>query len=71
MTVTEGWYVLPPQGERARTRYNRWVLGEIRGMVRYSKGGTQHFMCKVETFQKWLRRTGAKLASPRNSTAKP
>lgn len=35
-------------------------------MIRYSKGGAQHFMCKTETFQKWVRRYEAKLARGRD-----
>jgi hypothetical protein len=66
-SIPEGWYI-PAPDPNGRTRYNRWVLGEIRGMVRYSKGGTEHFMCQVETFRKWLKRYDARPAEKRRGS---
>jgi hypothetical protein len=55
MTIAEGFYIPAPDPKGATTRYTRWVLGEVRGMVCYSKGGDEHFMCSAETFAKWIK----------------
>jgi len=58
-TIPEGWYI-PEQIPNARfRRLPRWVLGEIDGIIRYSKGGNEHFCCRVQTFINWARRTNA------------
>jgi hypothetical protein len=50
--IDEGWYI-PKESDRLI--YPRWVLGQIGDMVRYSKGGTEHFVCKESTFKKWMK----------------
>lgn len=60
--ITEGWYIPKPAMPPHR-RFPRWVLGQYRNVICYSLGGVTHRMCQLETFQKWLRRTGAELAT--------
>jgi len=59
--VTEGWYVPKDSPKRGR-RLPRWVLRVTESDVYYGKGGTSHFFCKLNTFQAWMRRTGAQRA---------
>lgn len=54
-TINEGLYVPTNIGKRAHI-WHRYVLGQVSGMVRYSRGGTQHFCCQAVTFEKWIKR---------------
>lgn len=56
--VANGWYI-PTPDPKGRRRLPRWVLGTINGVIRYSKGGSEHFMCSPRTFQKWVKQYGA------------
>jgi hypothetical protein len=53
--IAEGLYVPTNLGKRGHI-WHRYVLGELSGMVRYSRGGTRHFMCRSKTFEKWIER---------------
>jgi len=53
--IAEGLYVPTNLGKRGHI-WHRYVLGQIGSVVRYSRGGTRHFMCKAVTFEKWLKR---------------
>lgn len=58
--IAEGLYVPTNLGKRAHI-WHRYVIGELDGMVRYSRGSDrQHFVCKATTFAKWIERYEAK-----------
>ena len=55
-TIAEGLYIPTDLGKRARI-WHRYVIGELNGMIRYSRGGDQqHHVCKASTFEGWIRR---------------
>lgn len=54
--IAEGLYVPTNLGKRAHI-WHRYVIGELNGVVRYSRGGNdQHRLCRAETFAKWIER---------------
>lgn len=54
--ILEGLYVPTNLGKRAHI-WHRYVIGELNGMIRYSRGSDrQHFVCKTTTFEKWIER---------------
>lgn len=61
--VKLGWWIPMRNSKRPR-----WVLGAIGGQVRYSTGGVRHGVCLVESFHRWVRRTGAQLQEGRCRT---
>lgn len=57
--IKEGWWIPEQRPDLRQRRLPRWILGEIGGQVCYSKGGTEHFYCRVQTFVNWMKRTNA------------
>lgn len=68
-TIREGWWIPEQPVEVRQRRLPRWILGEIDGQVCYSKGGTEHFYCKVQTFINWMKRTNAQLRTKDSAPA--
>ena len=60
--ISTGWYIPLPNAKVSR-QLPRWVLGVVNGRVCYSKGGTKHCDCSIETFQKWMRNKKAERQS--------
>lgn len=54
-TISEGLYVPTDLGKRAHI-WHRYVLGQLKGMVCYSRGGENHYHCSATTFEKWIKR---------------
>lgn len=67
-TIKEGWWIPEQLPEPRQRRLPRWILGEINGQVCYSKGGTEHFYCQVQTFINWMKRTNAELRTKDSAT---
>lgn len=65
--IKEGWYI-PKSSRAGASVLPRWVLGNRDGLVVYGKGGTGHYCCKEETFDRWLKRNNAQLAPTRASS---
>jgi hypothetical protein len=57
VSVEEGHYVPTAQKHYV---YPRWVLAVSETHVYYSRHGTEHFFCRVETFREWVKRSKAR-----------
>lgn len=68
-TIREGWWIPKQSPEVRQRRLPRWILGEINGQLCYSKGGTEHFYCKVQTFINWMKRTNAEFKTKDSAPA--
>jgi hypothetical protein len=59
--VAGRWYVprTTAKDKRARRLTPRWVLGVTSLGVIYGRGGARHYECRLDTFKRWVRETGA------------